>query len=85
MLEVCRNCPIRKEAKKEPTVREMQILELVAAGEANKEIGNQLHISEQTVKNHLSSLFVKYKVKNRVHLITFALNNGIIKIKKGEK
>lgn len=49
--------------------RESQILALVAAGHDNRAIGEQLHISEKTVKNHLTRVFEKLKVKNRVQAI----------------
>ncbi|MNS42067.1 Transcriptional regulatory protein DegU [compost metagenome] len=49
--------------------RESQILALVVAGHDNREIGEQLHISEKTVKNHLTRVFEKLKVKNRVQAI----------------
>lgn len=48
------------------TERERQILERVAAGDSNKEIGAQLHVSEKTVKHHMTNILQKLQVRNRV-------------------
>ena len=48
--------------------RERQVLELVAQGKLNKEIANELHISESTVKNHTYSLMSKLDAHNRTEL-----------------
>ena len=50
------------------TPREYQVAKLVASGYANKEIGRRLKISEQTVKNHIQSIFRKLALNNRVEL-----------------
>ena len=50
------------------TPREHQVAKLVASGYANKEIGRRLKISEQTVKNHMQSIFRKLALNNRVEL-----------------
>ncbi|HWC19074.1 MAG TPA: LuxR C-terminal-related transcriptional regulator [Terriglobales bacterium] len=50
------------------SVRENEIAHLVALGYPNKQIGERLNISEQTVKNHLQSIFRKLSVANRVEL-----------------
>jgi len=47
------------------TRREQQVLELIAMGNTNKEIGLKLGISEQTVKNHVNSIYRKLGVRNR--------------------
>lgn len=52
----------------ELTPRERAVLALVAEGLTNPEIGKRLHISAQTVKGHISSIFVKTGVKSRVTL-----------------
>lgn len=48
------------------TERERQILERVAAGDSNKEIGAQLHLSEKTVKHHMTNILQKLQARNRV-------------------
>ena len=52
----------------ELTPREDEVARMVASGYANKEIGDRLRISEQTVKNHLQSIFRKLALSNRVEL-----------------
>jgi DNA-binding NarL/FixJ family response regulator len=46
---------------------------------SNKEIGEKLHISESTVKNHLRNILAKLHQKNRMQLIAYAYNNGLIR------
>lgn len=58
--------------------REMDVLELVVKGYSNGEIGNQLFISEHTVKKHLGNVLEKLHVKNRYQATTFALKEGLI-------
>ena len=65
------------------TVREGQILELLAHGMRNKEIGRQLAISEDTVRVHLKSIFLKLNVHDRTGALTEALNRGIIHLRTG--
>ena len=50
------------------TLREDEVAGLVACGLSNQEIGRLLDISEQTVKNHLQSIFRKLALENRVEL-----------------
>jgi two-component system, NarL family, nitrate/nitrite response regulator NarL len=50
------------------TAREAQIAKLVAEGRGNREIAAQLGITEQTVKNHLTSIFEKVGVNSRLQL-----------------
>ena len=47
------------------TVRELQVLAFLILGKTNREIGKELHISESTVKSHLSFIFAKLGVSNR--------------------
>lgn len=54
------------------TEREHQILERVAAGDSNKEIGAQLHLSEKTVKHHMTNILQKLQVRNRVEAALLA-------------
>ncbi len=56
----------------ELTEREQQILELVATGCSNKEIGYQLHLSEKTVKHYMTNILQKLQVRNRVEAALFA-------------
>lgn len=60
--------------------REYEILTLIASGYNNKEIGNNLFISEKTVKNHITNIFKKIEVEDRVQAVIFAYTNEIIEI-----
>lgn len=61
--------------------REIQVLELLAEGEFNKEIAEQLFISEKTVKNHVSSIFKKIGVSDRTQAAIYAIKNNIVSLK----
>ncbi len=60
------------------TEREIEILQLVAAGLANKEIAHRLSISERTVKNHLSNIMEKLHVNSRTQAAVYALRSGLV-------
>ena len=59
------------------TKREYEILELIASGYNNKEIGQILFISEKTVKNHITKLFKKIEVQDRVQAVIYSYTNNI--------
>lgn len=60
--------------------RELQVLDLVAAGRTNKEIAALLDISNQTVKNHVSSILRKLAVNDRTQAVVYAMRRGWIKV-----
>lgn len=60
------------------TFREMQVLNYVAGGKTNKETGQILQISEQTVKSHISSVLLKLNASHRAHAVALAMHNGWI-------
>jgi len=60
------------------TVREIEILQHVAEGLANKEIAHKLSISERTVKNHLSNIMEKLHVNSRTQAAVYALRSGLV-------
>jgi DNA-binding NarL/FixJ family response regulator len=60
--------------------REIEVLRLMAKGDANKEIAAQLHITDSTVKTHISSIFQKLNAKDRTEAVMIAIRRGIIKI-----
>jgi len=60
------------------TPREREVLQLLTQGNTNKEIGNTLCVSENTVKNHLKNILAKLHLQNRVQAVAFALREGIV-------
>lgn len=62
--------------------RERQIMNLLVLGEANKEIGRALGITELTVKSHMKNILAKLKVRDRTEAVTVALRRGIIHLPK---
>ncbi len=65
---------------KELTKREIDVLKLLAEGLFNKEIAVNLHISERTVKNHVSNIFKKIQVNDRTQAAVFAIKNNLISV-----
>jgi DNA-binding NarL/FixJ family response regulator len=59
------------------TDREREVLELVARGRSNTEIGRQLMISAKTVRNHVSNVFAKLQVSDRAQAIVRAREAGL--------
>jgi DNA-binding NarL/FixJ family response regulator len=60
--------------------REVQILDYISRGNSNKEIAKSLSISDQTVKNHITSILKKLNVNDRTAAVVHALRHGWIKI-----
>ena len=71
---------MRRPAEEALTAREIQVLGLVAQGASNKEIGQQLCISEATVKSHLIHIFDKLAVSDRTAAVTTAVKRGILRL-----
>lgn len=57
--------------------RELEVLRLIATGLDNNQIAAELNISAKTVKNHVSSIFAKLDLQNRVQAAVFAVRSGI--------
>ncbi len=66
-----------KEVFKELTRRELEVLELLGEGLKNREIAGQLHISDKTVKNHVSNIFSKLHVNDRTQAALLAARHGL--------
>lgn len=66
------------QVRHELSVREIEIIELVAKGLTNQEIAESLTISKRTVDNHVSNIFTKTGAKNRVALLNWAMDRGKI-------
>jgi DNA-binding NarL/FixJ family response regulator len=59
------------------THRERQIVDLLLEGCSNKEIASRLSVSERTIKNQLSALYRKTKVRSRLELALWAVRSGL--------
>lgn len=62
------------------SLREIEVLRLVAAGNANKLVADKLSISEDTVKGHVKSILSKLGAHDRTHAVTIAVKRGIIEL-----
>jgi DNA-binding NarL/FixJ family response regulator len=62
------------------TSREIDVLRLISAGNANKEIAGRLSIAEDTVKSHVTNILAKLGANDRTHAVTIALKRGIIEL-----
>jgi DNA-binding NarL/FixJ family response regulator len=64
------------------TDREREVISLIGEGLKNKQVGERLFISETTVTHHLSSVFSKLEVSDRLELIIYAFRHGLAKMPK---
>ena len=62
------------------TARELEVLKLIAKGNANKEIAVQLAVAEDTVKSHVGNILEKLGANDRTHAVTIGLKRGIIEL-----
>ena len=60
------------------TPREIDVLRLIANGNANKEVAEKLSLSEETVRGHVKNILAKLGVHDRTHAVTIGLKRGII-------
>jgi DNA-binding NarL/FixJ family response regulator len=60
--------------------REIDVLRLIAVGNANKEIAGKLRLTEETVKSHVKNILAKLGANDRTHAATIALKRGIIEL-----
>ena len=68
-------------AENELSSREIEVLRLIATGNANKLIADQLSISEETVKSHVTNILSKLGANDRTHAVTIGLRRGIIDLR----
>jgi DNA-binding NarL/FixJ family response regulator len=64
--------------EQEPTARETQVLQLVADGLVNREIGETLFLSEETVKSHVRHLLAKLQARSRAHAVAIGFRRDLI-------
>lgn len=64
----------------ELTPREIEVLQLIATGNANKQIADQLSIGEATVRSHVTNILSKLGANDRTHAVTIGLMRGIIEL-----
>ena len=65
---------------RELTARELEVLQLMAAGKSNLEIGTDLFVTESTVKAHVNSILSKLGVTDRTQAVTAALRRGLVRL-----
>jgi len=70
--------PAAREAGPDPTPREIEVLQLVADGLVNREIGERLFLSEETVKSHVRHLLAKLQARSRAHAVAVGFRRGLI-------
>jgi DNA-binding NarL/FixJ family response regulator len=69
----------------ELTPREIDILRLIADGNGNKQVADQLSIGEATVKSHMTNILAKLHANDRTHAVAIALRRGIIELRAPQK
>jgi RNA polymerase sigma factor (sigma-70 family) len=62
------------------TPREEEVLQLLAEGLSNQEIGARLHLTEGTVKNYVSAIIAKLQANDRTHAVVTALRRGLVEL-----
>jgi DNA-binding NarL/FixJ family response regulator len=72
------SAPPRAEVGPDPTARENEVLQLISDGLANREIGERLFLSEETVKSHVRHLLAKLQARSRAHAVAVGFRRGLI-------
>ena len=67
-------------ADQQLSAREIEVLNLVAAGRRNKQIAEQMGVTEDTIKAHMSNILGKLEASDRTHAVTIAARRGIIRL-----
>jgi DNA-binding NarL/FixJ family response regulator len=70
--------PPLQELEQEPSAREIEVLQLISDGLANREIGVRLFLSEETVKSHVRHLLAKLQARSRAHAVAAGFRRGLI-------
>ncbi|MHB8468524.1 MAG: response regulator transcription factor [Gaiellaceae bacterium] len=69
---------LARQHEQEPTGREIEVLQLVSDGLVNREIGQRLFLSEETVKSHVRHLLAKLQARSRAHAVAVGFRRGLI-------
>lgn len=67
------------------TEHQIMIIKLVARGLSNREIGDELFVTEDTIKTHLRKMFRRTKARNRPHLVTWGFLSGVLKVPEADR
>ena len=67
-----------QQLEQEPTMREIEVLQLISDGLVNREIGQRLFLSEETVKSHVRHLLAKLQARSRAHAVAVGFRRGIL-------
>jgi len=70
--------PAGPEPEHTPTAREIEVLQLVSEGLVNREIGDRLYLSEETVKSHVRHLLAKLQARSRAHAVAVGFRRGLL-------
>ena len=76
--EVIPFTPPTRELGQDPTMREIEVLQLISVGVVNREIGARLYLSEETVKSHVRHLLAKLQARSRAHAVAVGFRRGLI-------
>ena len=80
VLEILTGTTTPKEFYGGLTVREIEILKMLASGMANKQIAYKLKISEKTVRNHVSNMYDKLQIDDRSQAVLYAVRKGLVEV-----
>jgi DNA-binding NarL/FixJ family response regulator len=80
VLEMLTGTTTPKEFYDGLTVREIEILKMLASGMANKQIAYKLKISEKTVRNHVSNMYEKLQIYDRSQAVLYAVRKGLVEV-----
>ena len=80
VLEMLTGASTPKEFYDGLTVREVEILKMLATGLVNKQIAFKLKISEKTVRNHVSNMYQKLNIYDRSQAVLYAVRKGLVEL-----
>jgi DNA-binding NarL/FixJ family response regulator len=78
VADVISIAPQRPQLGQDPTARENEVLQLISDGLVNREIGERLFLSEETVKSHVRHLLAKLQARSRAHAVAVGFRRGLI-------